>query len=312
MRHKHKNGVMPGVGGDATVSAEMCRRRLLPSALMYRRGLLPVVLSAAVGLFAVTGSEPVMADLTWEPPSGEASHGHSHGRRGNTFQLTGARTGHDATAVEVTLIHPDLETRSLPLSHQQTRVGSTGMGNYHALVARQKGTTYEFTAIRYLYLHGRPTGHSPSELTEYPISKLELVPDPLPREHWRYVTSKPETFRLIFDGQPLMNSPVTLTTRAGTEHTLLTDNDGVLRVVFPEDFAEVIPGRRKNAPGEWQLSSYIRKEGVLYRTTLSGAYSPNSHHWQSYTLGVAVAGLGFGAGLLLNRRLPMQNRRRKS
>ncbi|MCV6590985.1 MAG: hypothetical protein OIF57_18485 [Marinobacterium sp.] len=277
----------------------------------------------AVSVLA-TSPLAVAQGLSWAAqPAAPAGHGvHQHGaaesqaqpappaaghRRGKTFVLNG-----DLSAeVKVQLYRPDFDTTVQTLQGSQLKLKPSGVGNYHALVAHQQGEGFEHTAVRYVYLNGKPSGHSPSELLAQPLSRLEIVPAPLPREHRVYTTAKPARFEIRFDGYPVPQQPITLTTAAGTQLDLLTDDQGVLLLNFPKDFSEVIPGRRQTPPGDWQLSSYIRDDGVVYRTSLSGAYSPDPGHWLSYGLGALVACIGFGAGMVVNRRLPVQPRRAK-
>jgi len=251
------------------------------------------------------------AQLVWQPvPAASDSHGGhgGHGKRaaGKPFELQGIVDGQPSVA----LYQPDLSSTVLPLEGAQVAVKSTGVNNYHALVARQTSATTESVAIRYVYLNGKPSGHSPSELLAEPLARLEIVPAPLPREHRRYETRKPYRFEVRFDQQLMSQQPITLSTQGGTRLDLLTDEQGVLTLTLPEDFAEIKPGRRNNRPLEWQLTTYIQDRGVLYNASLSAPYHPSPANWQSYGLGLAVAALGFGVGLGVNRRLPVQSRRK--
>lgn len=247
------------------------------------------------------------AQLVWQPvPAAPDGHG-GHGKRpaGKPFELQGMQDEQPA----VVLYQPDLSSAPLTLQGSQVRVNSTGVNNYHALVARQRSATHESVALRYVYLNGKPSGHSPSELLAEPLARLEIVPAPLPREHRRYETRKPYRFEIRFDQQLMPQQPITLSTQGGPRLDLLTDKQGMLTLTLPEDFAEIKPGRRKNRPLEWQLTTYIQHQGVLYNTSLSAPYHPGPANWQSYGLGLAVAALGFGVGLGVNRRLPVQSRR---
>ncbi len=247
------------------------------------------------------------AQLVWQPVlTAPGAHG-GHGKRpGKQFRLKGERAGQHS----VVLHQPDLALQSLIPDEGVVTVSSTGMNNYHALVARQASAESEAVALRYLYLNGKPSGHSPSELLAQPLSRLEIVPAPLPREHRRYETRKPYRFEVRFDQQRMPQQPITLSTQAGTRLDMLTDEQGILSLTLPEDFAEIKPGRRNNRPLEWQLTTYIRDQGVIYNTSLSAPYHPSPANWQSYGLGLAVAALGFGVGLAVNRRLPQQSRRK--
>ena len=274
-------------------------------------------------MFAVLMLCPVaasQAQLAWQPAmhaaTSHAGHGkhEGHGKKAvsghrgpKRFQLTGQLE----STVDISLIRPDLTTVEMPNNGDNVTVRPSGMGNYHELVARQSAAGREDVAVRYLYMNGKTSGNSPSDLLAQPLSRLQLIPAPLPREHRRYLTRKPYQFEVRFDGELMPEQPVTLRTQGGSQQDLLADKRGILTVVFPEDFEEIHKGRRKNRPGDWQLSTYIRMDDVLYRTSLSAPYSPSPANWQSYSLGALVAALGFGVGLVANRRVPEQSRRKK-
>lgn len=251
-------------------------------------------LLALVSVFATNAA----AALVWETrPASAENHG---GGRGESFLLAG---GVDATA---RMWKPTLETMPVKVSRDNgVTPPRTGMNNYHLLVAEQDTAGIRETALRYLPRNGKPTGHSPSELLAADKAALEIVPRPLPREHRHYKTGEEYRFRIRFNGTPLTDAEVDLTTEHGSRLSARTDHDGYIRFRLPMDFTEVREGRRANPPAEMVLSVGHQGPEREYRTSLSANYYVNPGEWRSTDGGVAVAGLGFVAGLVgvgINRR----------
>ncbi|MBN1007039.1 hypothetical protein [Amphritea pacifica] len=247
----------------------------------------------------------VQADLYWQPVPGK---GGAHGGAAKMFKL--AEQTPDAKRT-VALLHSDLQRNPLEVEKGIYRVKGSGKNNYHALVAREEGSDYRHLAVRYLYFNGKPVDGSPSDLLAESLGELEIVPDPLPREHWRYTSDKPYRFMVQFKGQPLPEQPVLVMTETGSTEILHSDSDGVLKLVIPDDFATVVPGARKNPPGELRIFSEVDREGINYQSSLSMSYYVNPTHWKSASLGAMAALGGLLFGLWLNRRLPIHSRRKK-
>lgn len=247
---------------------------------------------------------PAQAALTWQPaPAGD---GHP---RAKALLLK------DGEGARVRLILPSLTEKTLEIEDRPLVLRGTGMDNYHALVAsRSTGPLHE-TAIRYVYLHGKPSGHSPSALTAAHKARLEIRPDPLPREHWRYQANHPAAWQLLFDGRPLAEAEVMLATSQGSRLALNTDARGRLRTALPDDFAETKPGRRGNRPAEFVLEARHQAGEETFITRLSAAYSVDDGHWKPTSAGAAVLGggllLGLGITPWVHGRLAKQKPARK-
>lgn len=151
--------------------------------------------------------------------------------------------------------------------------------------------------IRYEYQNGRPTSHSSRELLAAAKTELEIVPDPVPREHYRYQANKRWGFLVRFRGDPVVGAAVLLTTEHGSRLEGSTDSEGRVSFVLPDDFPEVHPGRDANAPAEMTL--YVDRGAApkRYRTRLNAAYHADPGHWRSLPWGVGVVALGLLAGL---------------
>jgi len=250
------------------------------------------------------------ADLYWykQIKDPHAKHG-GHGRGAKEFYLN------DISAelpISAKLIHSDLETAELELNQGIARFKSTRKGNYHALVALQESDKIERSAIRYIYLNGRPVENSPSEIVDLKKAALQITPAPLPREHWKYESRKSYQFLLTFKGEPLTDHPLLATTAYGLNQILHSDADGYVELTIPEDFPEIIPEARATPEGELRLFTSTHVDGKRYEASLSAPYRVSPRNWKSASLGFLFIGLGGVTGLLLSRKIPAQQRRKRS
>jgi hypothetical protein len=235
------------------------------------------------------------ATLIWKPAPKKP--GQSHSRMApKPFVLNGA-------ADTVMLWKPDLAVMGLAKDTTKVLLKPTGMNNYHALVAerRSDANTLE-AAMRYVYLNGKPSGNSPSLLTTAVKTPLEIVPAPLPREHRRYLANHDAVFVLRYEGKPVTNTKLQVSTSNGSQWKVKTDRIGAVRITLPDDFVEVKPGRRNNRPAEFVLQAEVAPNAQLFRTSLSAQYHVDPAHWQSFELGLSVLAAGFVAGVFVNRR----------
>lgn len=273
----------------------------------------PTGVCAGVVLLALGMAVPAHAQMTWrsapqvavqEAEPGQNGHGHGHSRRTSPVYL------HDGAGAALTFWKPNTEQSSLPTAKTdgQVIVRPSGVDNYHLLMASRAGASSEDVALRYVYMRGKPSGESPRRLLAVHKAALEIVPAPLPREHWRYETSKPAVFELRLTGKPLAGHPVQLVTTQGSLLDAVSDDKGRVAFVLPEDFAHVAPGRAANTPAEFIVSTAHTHDGVVRRTTLSAEYHANPAHWQSSFGGVLTLMIGFVGGMALWRRLPTEGR----
>ncbi len=262
-------------------------------------------------LLALGTAFPVHAQMTWRSapemvvhePGGAGGHD-GHGRRSTGIYL---RNGNDAV---VSLWNPSLVQSPLAPAKPdgQVVVRPTGVDNYHLLVAKRQSPAGEEVALRYMYMRGKPSDESPSRLLGATKVTLEIVPSPLPREHWRYQTSTPAVFIIRLDGKPLPGQPVRLVTTNGTLMEALTDQAGKVRFQLPEDFSHVLPGRESNVPAEFIVSTAYGHGDSRHLTSLSAQYHVNPSHWESSLGGMFALLAGFVGGMALWRRLPTEGR----
>lgn len=201
------------------------------------------------------------------------------------------------------LILPDLSEQNLTFNRTAVMLPKPSMGGYYAMIATVYDTNETYSAIRYLSLHGRPCKVSPTKLTALPKTDLEIVPDPLHREHDRYTASKTYRFLLRFQGKALSHTAVTLETLDTPAQTYTTNAAGAFSIILPNDFKNVKIGRSENKPSEFLLSTQYRYGGHLYKSTLSMPYSLNPNDfWQFQSYGAGVIAIGFLGGLVFYRR----------
>ncbi len=252
-------------------------------------------------------SLPIQAAMVWQPVAKPPSSGHGeHGssrEKGSLFQLV------EGEGAQAMLWAPNLSQSALPLEAGKAKITSRGVDNYHALVALREEEGRVDGALRYAYLRGKPSGESPSRLTHATKLDLEIVPDPLPREHWRYQAQKPAHFLLRWQGEPLANQVVILTTQNGSQLTLLSDEQGTVSFSLPDDFPQVEAGRSNNRPAEFVLTTTHQIDGKEYQTTFSAPYHVSPRHWQSNQLALWMVAGGFLGGLGLVRLIPRNGRK---
>ncbi len=248
-------------------------------------------------IFFLSGSTQSFAVMVWQPAAVKHKAGMNHDRMAaKNFQLI---EHHDT---KVFLWKPDLKSKLLKLDNDQLKLKSTGMDNYHALVAKRRTDKVTEVAIRYPYMRGKPSGFSPKILTQGVKASYEIVPAPLPREHRRYQAAHDAVFMLRYEGDPVSNTAVTLSTTNGTKFRTTSDRNGALRITLPDDFSETKPGRRNNKSAEFVLFSEHTVKGRNYRTSLSAAYYVDPRHWKSTELGAVVLVFGFVSGVVITRR----------
>lgn len=242
--------------------------------------------------------------LYWTPhgcDEGKATaskHG-GHGK-GESAMFAAMNLEGNATAK---LVMPDLSLKALRFNQNTVMLPVPSMGGYYAMVAESNASAKVYSAVRYLSLFGRPVKISPTKLTALPKTALEIVPDPLHREHDHYTASKSYRFVVLFENRPLGNAAVTLETHDTPAQTLKTDAEGSLILTLPNDFKNVRTGRNENKSSEFLLTARYDEDLTQYVSTLSMPYYVNPNdYWQSQSLGAGAIFIGFLGGLFLYRR----------
>lgn len=193
----------------------------------------------------------------------------------------------------------------------EVRQNDPKVGNYHWLQARGEEGREVRVANTVAYFSN--PGPAPTALLAQARSELELVPEPLPREHGQYRESEKWTFLVRFQGQPLANQPVLLETEAGTRMPLASDAEGRVRVLFPRDMVtnqvpSQAPGRvaagghGRTRPGGFVLSTLHESGGRRYLTAFNGSYGPDPERSRSLAAGAGFGLLGMVLAVPLLRR----------
>ena len=263
---------------------------------MKKQALSTLLLAALSLSVAAAPGEPPKKGEGGKPAAQRQGGGGGHGgHRGHQHPWT----LFDMERAQVTLWTSDLRTLEVPYDGHWAHLPKSGVDNYHAAVAVQRDEGFTKTVIQYPYRNGRPSGHSPRELLALNKAPVELVPDPLPREHYRYLTGEAWGFILKINDQPVSDAEVTLSTIYGSRLSARTDGDGRVEFAIPDDFPKVNPGRRKNPQKPFVVHAELERDGHRYETTLQAKYRPHPNHWRSTEWGVATLGVGFVAGLLI-------------
>lgn len=177
-------------------------------------------------------------------------------------------------------------------------------GNYHWISAHSGNQETELTLATVHYF-GNP-GSSPRTMLGYPKSRLEIIPNPLPREFSTYRSGEQWTFQVRFDQQVLPNHAVTLYTPGQPQQNRVTDQRGDLRVVFPpfpEPGTTVIPPpanpRRPTQP--FQLAVVKSVGEKQFTTVFQYEYGPAPLTNRHQLSGWLATGLGMVGGVALWR-----------
>ncbi|MCP3668836.1 MAG: hypothetical protein GY814_00045 [Gammaproteobacteria bacterium] len=240
---------------------------------------------------AVTSNQPAKA-------SAPAKQTQQHQRRPKQLTLD------NAEGATIKLWKPDLTT--IPLEQRHLKHGSitlprTGMDNYHAIVAEKDWGNSKEAVIRYEYLRGRPSKHSPTILSATQKTTFEVVPAPIPRGHYHYYSNQEWSFQTRFKQHPIPNLPVVMETTNGSRVETISDNNGMVTIRIPDDFPNIIPGERDRRSADFSVSAKYQDNGITYNTMLSAEYRVDQAHWKSLSWGFAVAGLGMIAGGFIGR-----------
>jgi len=177
------------------------------------------------------------------------------------------------------------------------------IGNYHWVVAREESGAGVRIASAAWYF-GNP-GASPRELLKAPKHELEIVPEPLPREHASYRESEKWRFLVRLNGQPLPGQPLTLETESGSRSTFVTDAAGFATVLFPRDFKPAAAGEDAgHGPrrAAFVLSTGKEADGRRYLTAFNHTYGQDGDRNRSLGWGAMFGLAGMAAAVPLLRR----------
>ncbi len=185
------------------------------------------------------------------------------------------------------------EPWSVPVAEAGFKVAARQAGNYHWLQAREETPDGVITASTVHYFSN--PGPAPTAMLQASKAELEIVPQPLPREHWRYRADETWAFLVRFEGRPLPGAKLRLETSGGTRQVLAADAHGVVRIAFPADFRPAEDdhgGHHGREPG----NGFVLAVG---HTDEAGRYFLTAFNHKYGQAAGAGRSLGAGLGFLL-------------
>jgi hypothetical protein len=195
-----------------------------------------------------------------------------------------------------------------PLGGEEVKFESATpkVGNYHWVVARQESESEVRVASTAWYFSN--PGPAPTELLKAAKHELEIVPQPLPREHSSYREAEEWRYQVRWNGQPAADQKVTLETEFGSRSSYVSDASGMIVVLFPRDFREQKgrPNGDEHSMGPQRAKFVLGAErddaGKHYVTAFNFTYSPDPDRTRSLGWGAAFGVIGMVAALPLLRR----------
>jgi hypothetical protein len=205
---------------------------------------------------------------------------------------------------EISIYGPKDETPAKAVVEQGSALvtppGGMG-GNYHWLIAREESPE-QVTVASTAWYFSNP-GASPKALLQRVRHELEIIPDPLPREHSQYREGERWRFLVRFRGKPLPGIKLQLETEAGTRSSMVVDRDGIATVVLPRDLDPASAkggGHMSRGPrGGFVLAVRHEAEGRRYLTAFNGNYGADPGRTQSLAWGAGFGVLGMALALPL-------------
>lgn len=213
-----------------------------------------------------------------------------------------------ATAVTVYAADgpPERRRREFALSAEGARIEAVApkTGNYHWLVAREESPELVKVAST-VWFFSNP-GDAPTDMLAQAKHELEIVPNPLPREHRSYREAEKWKFLVRYNGQPLAGQALAMETEFGSRTTAVTDVNGIATLVIPRDFKQPPKGEGESedprARGRFVLSTEKEDGGKRYLTAFNYSYTQDPERSRSLGWGAAFGILGMVAATPLLRR----------
>lgn len=203
---------------------------------------------------------------------------------------------------------PDAKHRQVAVTPEGAKVApvSPKNGNYYWVSAREEQDGHVSVASTAVYFSN--PGAAPTQLLLERRNELEIIPQPLPREHGSYRESEKWSFLLRFNGQPLANHEVRMETEMGSKSVFHSDAEGRVTVLFPFDFKfeEAAQGDGHQGPrrARFVLAAELENGGRHYLTAFNYSYSPDAARGKSLWAGAGflVLGMAFAAPLWRRRK----------
>ncbi|NTV95487.1 MAG: DUF4198 domain-containing protein, partial [Thiobacillus sp.] len=184
---------------------------------------------------------------------------------------------------------------SAPVATGGFKVGAGKVGNYHWLQATEASQVGVVTASTAHYFAN--PGPAPTAMLHLAKADLEIVPQPLPREHWRYRVGESWEFLVRFKGEPVKAMGVRLETSGGTQQVFTTDDRGIVRVTFPADVADAASkgghDHGRGGQNDFVLAVGLTDpDGRYYLTAFNQIYGAAADANRSLAAGLGFLALG--------------------
>ena len=173
-----------------------------------------------------------------------------------------------------------------------------GSGGYHWAAAT--GTDGNRVTVATTVVYFSNPGPAPRPMLRAQKHELEIIPDPLPREHGHYRAAETWRFLLRFRGRPLAGQTVHLETEQGDSGTFTSDGDGFIDVAFPAKLTmrpeTGAAGHHPRRPQSgFVLAASHQEGGKAYLTTFHDHFTADPFFNKN-----RAAGMGFmAAGMIL-------------
>ncbi|MCW9039347.1 MAG: DUF4198 domain-containing protein [Rhodospirillales bacterium] len=283
------------------------------------------VLIAATSIAVVLSASPALSQQ--KPDAGQGGqHDHSHdmGKPGawTNFPLLLSRgsgrtaavfRGVNINAGEVTAYSPnvagDNAVQTLPAQEKgaKLKIGKNG-GYYFATASESSGGWLVSASTVHYFSNPAPP---PREMLGKQKSDLEIIPEPLPREHARYREGENWPFLVRFKGKPLPDTLITFVSEHGSKAHFTTDAEGIVNVSFPADFTFPEPSKGDKAgqhaghhrpKAGFVLVAMHADEGTRYLSSFNYSYAPGAYRGKNLWAGVGFGVLGMVLAVPLLRR----------
>lgn len=179
------------------------------------------------------------------------------------------------------------------------------VGNYYWLAAREE-TPERVSVAASVNFFSNP-GPAPRAMLLQPKYELEIVPQPLPREHSGYRANEDWKFLVRFNGHPLANQRLVLDTAGGSHLGFMSDAQGMATVHFPDDFkaggeAAAEPHRHGPRRADFVLATEHDADGRHYLSSFNYSYGPDAYDKRSLVWGAGFTLVGMTLATPLLRR----------
>lgn len=199
---------------------------------------------------------------------------------------------------------PEARVRQVPVEARSAVVSPAApmMGNYHWVQAREAVDGRVHVASTVVYFAN--PGPAPTALLAESRSELEIIPDPLPREHAHYREGERWDFLLRWQGHPLADQALTLETANGSRSRARSDAEGRVTLVFPRDFdaADTTDDGHRRPSASFVLWTERQADGRHYLSSFTERYSPEPARTRSLAWGAGFGLFGMVLAMPLLRR----------